>query len=246
MCLQFTLRHQPSETKSLKTNSFFHWYTVCSLIVNGRMDSKMPANVSGNEVGVEASSAEQQNLVHRCLGGDSSAWEAMVTAHEPRIRSLVFRYSHLRSEVEDLKQEVFLRIFCSLKTFRADSGNLGSWITRIGKNLIVDHLRRTRPPWSKRDAQEELEVLNLEDRRVPSPEGSAIRNETNKEVRKSLKSLSPDLEVALALRYLQEMSYQEIAETLQIPGGTVKSRIKRGREKLTKMLGPSCPYSPAV
>jgi RNA polymerase sigma-70 factor (ECF subfamily) len=137
----------------------------------------------------------------------------------------------LREEVEDLKQEVFLRVYCHLNTFRVDEGNLDSWVIRVGRNLIFDRLRQIRRLPS-RGKTEALERLDIKDDRTPSPEKRSIGDEISKAVRSGLRLLSPQLEQVLTLRYLQEMDYDEIAGVLGIPNGTVKSRIKRGRDKL--------------
>jgi DNA-directed RNA polymerase specialized sigma24 family protein len=76
---------------------------------------------------------DQKELVAGCLRADSTAWEIVIRRHGPGIGRLVHRYASLRGEVEDIKQEVFLKVFCKLSTFRVDEGNLSSWITRIGR-----------------------------------------------------------------------------------------------------------------
>jgi RNA polymerase sigma-70 factor (ECF subfamily) len=133
--------------------------------------------------------------------------------------------------VEDLKQEVFLRVYCNLSTFRVDEGNLDSWVIRVGRNLIVDRLRQIRR-LSSRGRTEAVEGLELKDDRRPNPETKTLGDEISRVVRNGLRLLSPQLQQALTLRYLQEMNYDEIAGVLGIPNGTVKSRIKRGRDKL--------------
>ena len=188
---------------------------------------------SGYDVAAGTSFPGQKELVAACLRADSTAWEVMIRHHGPRIASQVYRYASLRGEAEDIKQEVFLKVFLNLSTFRVDDGNLGCWISRVGRNLIVDRLRRGKPRNSF--VSEELESLGLSDHRGPNPESAAIRNEASGMLRKSIRFLSRELEEVLTLRYVREMSYDEIAEALQVPCGTVKSRLKRGREKLASV-----------
>ena len=126
------------------------------------------------------------------------------------------------------------QVFRNLSTFRVDDGNLGSWISRVGRNLIVDRLRRKRPLLNS-FGSEELETLALSDDRGPNPESAAIMNEASRMLRKSMRFLSRELAEVLTLRYLGEMKYDEIAEVLQVPSGTVKSRLKRGRDKLASV-----------
>ena len=170
-------------------------------------------------------------FVNSCLRGEPSAWESLVVSQGPRMRRMTWRYSQLRGEVEDLKQELFLKVFCGLKTFRCDTGDLSCWIIRIGRNIIMDRLRqvRSRPQC---DASLELDELPLRCA-DPGPETHLLGDEATGRFRKVLRTLTPDLEETLVLRYVQDMIYQEIARSLGIPDGTVKSRIKRGREKLT-------------
>jgi RNA polymerase sigma-70 factor (ECF subfamily) len=104
-------------------------------------------------------------------------------------------------------------------------------VIRVGRNLIFDRLRQIRRLPS-RGKTEALERLDIKDDRTPSPEKRSICDEISKAVRSGLRLLSPQLEQVLTLRYLQEMDYDEIAGVLGIPNGTVKSRIKRGRDKL--------------
>jgi RNA polymerase sigma-70 factor (ECF subfamily) len=178
---------------------------------------------------------QDKELVGRCLQGEASAWEAMVTSHGSRIGRLAHRYAPLRGEVDDLKQEVFLRIYCSLASFRADTGNLSHWIVRVGRNLIVDLLRKSRHLPNCRSG-EELDMHDLPDKETASPETNTTQNEESRILRRSLRLLTPELEQALVLKYLKEMTYAEIAARLGIPDGTVKSRVKRGREKLACQL----------
>lgn len=189
---------------------------------------------SGYDVAAGTSFSDQKELVAGCLRADSTAWEAMIRHHGPRIASLVRRYGSLRGEVGDIEQEVFLKVFRNLSTFRVDDGNLGSWISRVGRNLIVDRLRRKRPLLNS-FGSEELETLALSDDRGPNPESAAIMNEASRMLRKSMRFLSRELAEVLTLRYLGEMKYDEIAEVLQVPSGTVKSRLKRGRDKLASV-----------
>jgi len=179
---------------------------------------------------------QERTLVNRCLQGDASAWETMVSSYTRRIGSLVYRYSRRREEVEDLTQEILLRVYRNLNTFRADTGNLNNWVVSVGRNLIIDHLRQ-RKHYPQSGGSQELETLNLKDDQGPTPEGNVELAEACRLLRHSLRMLSPELQEAVVLRYLKEMSYDEIARQLGVPNGTVKSRINRGRAKLAGLLG---------
>jgi RNA polymerase sigma-70 factor (ECF subfamily) len=174
-------------------------------------------------------------LVERCLQGDDAAWEAIVTSYGRRIYNLSYRYTGRRDESEDLTQEIFIRIYQNLKNFRMDAGSFQNWILKIARNLIIDHYRQTRR-YQHSAGSEEMETMNLKDDRVPSPQRAAEQAEASRFLRDGLQALSPELKEAIILRDLEGMPYQEIAELLNIPEGTVKSRINRGRIELAKLL----------
>jgi RNA polymerase sigma-70 factor (ECF subfamily) len=177
------------------------------------------------------------SLVSRCLGGDEAAWEELVRQHTRQVYGLCFRFTNSGQEAQDLTQEVFLRVFKTIKTFRSAEGSFGTWLARVTRNLLIDHYRRTRQERITDSIEEQLPMLEevggtasaRPDQAVAGKEASAILQAT-------LQKLSPDLREAVILRDLQEMEYREIAEVLSIPEGTVKSRINRGRAELARLL----------
>jgi RNA polymerase sigma-70 factor (ECF subfamily) len=177
----------------------------------------------------------EQKLVERCLQGDDAAWEAIVNSYGRRIYNLSYRYTSRRDEAEDLTQEIFIRVYQNLKSFRSDAGSFQSWVLKIGRNLIIDHYRQTRR-FQQSGGSEELESMSIEDDKVLSPHRVAEQAEASRFLRDGLQSLSPELKEAIILRDLEGMAYQEIAGLLGIPEGTVKSRINRGRLELAKLL----------
>src|SRR5438045_2007971 len=84
------------------------------------------------------------NLVERCLNGDEAAWETLVRTHTRRVYGFCYRFTGKQAEAQDLTQEVFLRVFRSLKSYRSDEGAFVTWLTRLSRNLLIDHYRRTR------------------------------------------------------------------------------------------------------
>jgi len=174
-------------------------------------------------------------LVERCLQGDDAAWETIVTSYTRRIYNLSYRYTGRRDEAEDLTQEIFIRIYQNLKSFRMDAGSFQNWILKIARNLIIDHYRQTRR-YQHSVGTEEMETMNLKDDRVPNPQRAAEQAEASRFLRAGLQALSAELKEAIILRDLEGMPYQEIATLLNIPEGTVKSRINRGRIELAKLL----------
>src|SRR6202795_4764125 len=98
-------------------------------------------------------------LVERCLAGEDAAWEDMVKVHTRRVYSICYRFTSSDSEAQDLTQEVFLRVFRSLKSFRAGEGSFTVWLTRLSRNLLIDHYRRTKLERSTDSIEEQLPML---------------------------------------------------------------------------------------
>jgi RNA polymerase sigma-70 factor (ECF subfamily) len=179
--------------------------------------------------------SSDEKLVERCIQGDDAAWEQIVNSYAKRIYNLGYRYTNRRDEAEDLTQEILVRVYQNLKSFRADVGTFQNWILKVGRNLIIDHYRQTRR-FQQVAGTEELETMNLKDEKVPNPERTVERDEAARFLREGLAALSPELKEAIILRDIEGMAYLEIAELLGIPEGTVKSRINRGRLELAKLL----------
>ena len=179
--------------------------------------------------------SSEEKLVERCLQGDDAAWEQIVHSYARRIFNLSYRYTNRREEAEDLTQDILIRIYQNLKSFRSDAGSFQSWILRVGRNLIIDHYRQTRR-FQQAAGTEEMEGMNLKDEAVPSPQRVVERDEAAQFLRNGLQVLTPELKEAIILRDIEGMAYLEIAEMLGVPEGTVKSRINRGRLELAKLL----------
>lgn len=176
-----------------------------------------------------------QKLVERCLEGDDAAWERIVTMYAKRIYNLSYRYTGSREDAEDLTQEIMIRVYQNLNTFRSDAGSFQNWILRVGRNLIIDHYRQTRR-YQPAAGSEEMDGMHLEDDKLPNPQQMVEMDEAARFLWNGLNSLSPELKEALVLRDLEGLAYREIAEMLGIPEGTVKSRINRGRVELARIL----------
>jgi len=176
-----------------------------------------------------------EKVVERCLQGDDAAWEMVVNQYAKRIYNLSYRYTCRRDDAEDLTQEIFIRVYQNLKSFRTESGSFQSWIMRVGRNLIIDHFRRTRR-FQQVAGTEEMETMNLKDDTLPSPHRSVEQSEASRFLSDGLQALPPELKEAIILRDLEGMAYMEIAELLAIPEGTVKSRINRARLELARLL----------
>lgn len=203
-----------------------------------RMHADRAMNVAGETDGAL--------IVRRCLDGDSSAWAEMVRTHHKRVYGLCYRFTGNATDAEDLTQDVFLKIYSNLGSFDAARGSLPVWIATMTRNLLVDNFRRTRnlratgsldDGW---DSNEEQQPVSRPIDRLmaggPSPHDAAVRKELEKMVQHALAQVSVELREAVILRDLQDLDYKEIAQVLDIPEGTVKSRISRGRAELARLL----------
>jgi len=174
-------------------------------------------------------------LVERCLQGDDSAWENVVNSFGRRIYNLSYRYTNRRDEAEDLTQEILIRVYQNLKSYRPEAGSFQNWVLRVARNLVIDHYRQVRRS-PQTGGSEELETTNIRDDKVPNPQRAAEQREAARFLREGLQALSPELKEAIILRDLEGMAYEEIADMLNVPEGTVKSRINRGRIELARLL----------
>ena len=186
---------------------------------------------------VESTLDPDSSLVSRCLRGDETAWEDLVRLHTRKVYALCYRFTGSASEAQDLTQEVFLRVFRTIRSFRSAEGSFGTWLSRVTRNLLIDHYRRTRQERVTDSIEEQLPRMEEEGASASArPDHALAGREASEILQATLQRLSPDLREAVILRDLQEMEYREIAEVLQIPEGTVKSRINRGRAELARLL----------
>jgi RNA polymerase sigma-70 factor, ECF subfamily len=193
--------------------------------------------VGGGRTLTESSLGQDHSLVSRCLDGDETAWEELVRLHTRQVYGLCYRFTGSGWEAQDLTQEVFLRVFRTIKTFRSLEGSFGTWLARVTRNLLIDHYRRTRQERVTDSIEQQLPMLEEAGAAASArPDHAVAGREASEILQATLQKLSPDLREAVILRDLQEMEYREIAGVLGIPEGTVKSRINRGRAELTRLL----------
>ena len=174
-------------------------------------------------------------LVERCLSGDDAAWEELIRQHSRRVYGICYRFTGSDGAAQDLTQEVFLRIFKTIKSFRAAEGSFATWSARVTRNLLIDHYRRTRQE-RVTDSIESQPVLEHSVAAGARPDQLLQAVETGAVLQAALQKLSPELRETVILRDLQDMDYREIAGVLGIPEGTVKSRLNRGRAELARIL----------
>ena len=193
--------------------------------------------VHGHQNLVERALDPEYSLVTQCLSGDETAWEQLVRVHTRHVYALCYRFTGSSAESQDLTQEVFVRVFRTLKSFRSTEGSFGTWLTRVTRNLLIDHYRRTRQERVTDSIEEQLPTLGQEGGGAGMrPDQALAGREASEILQAALQKLSPDLREAVILRDLQDMEYREIADILRIPEGTVKSRLNRGRAELARVL----------
>jgi len=175
-------------------------------------------------------------IVQRCLSGEEAAWEQLVKTHTRRVYSLCYRFTGSDSDAQDLTQEVFLRVFRSLKSFRAGEGSFVVWLCRLTRNLLIDHYRRSKLERASESLEEQLAVLEERSGPASRTEGLLAGREAGELLQGALSKLSPELRETVILRDLEGLEYREIAMVLRIPEGTVKSRLNRGRAELARIL----------
>jgi RNA polymerase sigma factor (sigma-70 family) len=189
-------------------------------------------------VGFEADETLEQDaqLVHQCLQGDGSAWEDLVRRHTRRIYNICYRFTGNRTEAEDLSQEVFLRVYRTLASYRAAHGGFTTWMTSVTRNLLIDHYRRTKRDRVTSSLDDAMPAVENKESIARRPDEQALLGELSSQVQSALTRLSPELREAVILRDLQQLEYAEIQRVLSVPEGTVKSRINRGRIELAHIL----------
>jgi len=191
---------------------------------------------SGRATAALGPSGADGKLVERCLDGDGAAWEELVRAHTRRVYAICYRFTGSMADAQDLTQDVFLRVFKSLGSFRSGAGSFTVWLTRLTRNLLIDHYRKTKSDRATSSLEDHLPVLEERSAAEARTEGLAAGREASEHIQQALQKLSPELRETVILRDLEELEYREIAEALEIPEGTVKSRLYRGRAELARVL----------
>lgn len=175
-------------------------------------------------------------LVDRCLNGQETAWEDLVKLHTRRVYAICYRFTNSDSEAQDLTQDVFLRVFKNLKSFRSGEGSFVVWLTRLTRNLLIDHYRRTRLDRATDSLDDQAPMLEEKTAMMSRTDGMLAGREASELLQQALQKLSPELRETVILRDLEELDYKEIAQVLNVPEGTVKSRLNRGRAELARIL----------
>lgn len=177
------------------------------------------------------------DLIVRCQAGEETAWEQIVREYSRSVYKLAYRFTGRHESAEDLTQEVFIRIYRSLEQYDPELGDLSNWLMRLARNLIIDDYRKRRRQPADSSSSDDLDDhMHHLSGGFEGPHRRIERQERSLQVQAAIEKLSPDLRECVIMRDIEELSYQEIVDRLQIPEGTVKSRINRGRIELSKVL----------
>ena len=184
-------------------------------------------------------------LVRRVQRGDSAAFDLLVRKYQHRVVALIGRYVQDWSECQDVAQDTFLRAYRALGNFRGDA-QFSTWLHRIAVNTAKNHLvaHKRRPPGDDidiDDAEHFESAMRLRDH--DTPERELMRHEMEQTVMRAVEALPEELRVAITLREVEGLSYEEIAQQMQCPIGTVRSRIFRAREAVAEKLRPQLDIS---
>jgi RNA polymerase sigma factor (sigma-70 family) len=192
----------------------------------------IPSHMSAD--GSSAPPPATDEIIERCLNGDQAAWESIVRMYRRKVFNVAYKFVGRHDQAEDLTQDVFLKLYKSLDTFDRRA-NFQTWLISVSRNLCIDHYRAVR---------KERETINRDvDPADFAPVSTDPRADAQLEqrdrvrlLRQALDKLAPTLRTAVMLRDIQELTYQEIADKLHLPEGTVKSRINRGRTELARQI----------
>jgi RNA polymerase sigma-70 factor (ECF subfamily) len=190
-----------------------------------------------------AGHSSDADLVQRCLEGDAAAWDTLVRVYWKRVFNIAYKFVAQFGEAEDLTQEIFVKLFRALATYDRRA-SFETWLTRVSRNLCIDRYRRRRREEERFTDEVDPDTIQL-DELVSRPDADLERRDQVSLVRRALARLAPAYRTAVALRDVHDLSYEEIARRLQLPEGTVKSRINRGRKELARHIEVLQQQSPA-
>ena len=176
----------------------------------------------------------ENELVRAAASGDEAAFGQLVRMYENKAYHLALRMCPNAEDAYDVAQEAFLAAWRGLPSFRGESG-FSTWLYRLVSNAAIDHLRRTKHQRGNVSLDDEELNLDAPDP-APGPQENAEGADLQRVVQEGLSRLGDDHRTVLVMREMQELSYDEIARTLQIDIGTVKSRLARARNALRKIL----------
>ena len=182
----------------------------------------------------------EADLVQRCLDGDAAAWDTLARGYWKRVFNIAYKFVAQVDEAEDLTQEIFVKLFRALPTYDRRA-SFETWLTRVSRNLCIDHYRRRRLHLVSLDAPLDQEPgersRDLPDP-APLPDELTSRRESASRMETLVQGLPPRYRIVILLRYKEDLAYEEIAEVLRLPLGTVKARLHRAHHLLKRRIEP--------
>ena len=176
---------------------------------------------------------DQENIIARARRGDADAFEQLVAAYRDQVFRLALRMCGNEADADEVAQEAFLSAWKALPNFRGDS-QFSTWLYQLTSHAAIDLMRREK----RQIAAEDITEVSAPDP-APGPQQQAEQSETRQAVRDAMAQLSPEYRQIVVLRFLQELSYEEIGTVLKLPPGTVKSRLNRAKAQLKDILSKS-------
>ena len=176
---------------------------------------------------------DQEHIIARARRGDAHAFEQLVTAYRNQVFRLALRMCGNEADADEVAQEAFLSAWKGLPNFRGES-RFSTWLYQLTTHAAIDLMRREK----RQAAAEDIDEITAADD-GPSPQQQVERTETQREIRSALMQLPEEYRQVLLLRFMQELSYEEIGRALKLPVGTVKSRLNRAKAQLKDILSRS-------
>jgi RNA polymerase sigma-70 factor (ECF subfamily) len=175
------------------------------------------------------------DMIKGLKAGKQEAWNMMIDSYSKKVYNLALNFAGNSDDASDITQDIFLKVYNNIDKFQEES-NFTSWLLRLAKNYCIDFWRKNKHNRKRMELDDNIQPGNEGFTGAMTPEDTVIRNSDISFLRQKLLLLPPDLRALIILRDIEDYSYQEIAEHLDIPLGTTKSRINRARTKLAKII----------
>jgi RNA polymerase sigma-70 factor (ECF subfamily) len=217
-----------------------HKQLQTAVCVDEHPDNKQTGMLGGLRMTAQPAPDVDQQLVERVQKGDKRAFDLLVIKYQHKVMAVIGRLIRDHSEAQDVAQEAFIKAYRALPNFRGDSA-FYTWIYRIAINTAKNHIvaRNRRPPSSDLDVEDaEFYPGNDAMHEMNTPERNLLRDELQMTIEQAFQDLPTDLRTAVTLREIEGLSYEEIAEVMECPVGTVRSRIFRAREAIDRRIKP--------
>jgi RNA polymerase sigma-70 factor (ECF subfamily) len=180
-------------------------------------------------------SADEPGLIADCLNGDSTAFGVLVRRYQDRLYNTVFRMVGNSEDALDIVQDAFMHAYQSLDSFKGQA-QFYTWLHRIAANTAISHCRKRQIPVRVVDRESELPLEPADPSEFSRPSHALEQAEQESRIQKALQRLSPEHRVVLVMKELEGQKYEDIAEALGVPIGTIRSRLHRARSELRELL----------